>query len=62
MKTIEEVLAAFEMAALKAGLRRNTRRTYAGAIGEFSRLLKSQQIDGVQGYLDRVVIPFPKSA
>jgi site-specific recombinase XerD len=52
MKTIEEVLAAFEVAALKAGLRRNTRRTYAGTIEEFSGLLKSRQIDGVQGYLD----------
>ena len=52
MKTIEEVLHAFEVAALKAGLRRNTRRTYAGAIEEFSRLLKSGKISGPQGYFD----------
>ena len=52
MKTIEQVLVAFEVAALNAGLRRNTRRTYAGAIAEFSQLLKSGEISGPQGYFD----------
>lgn len=52
MKTTEEVLAAFENAALKAGLARNTRRTYAGTIREFSDMVKSGRVSGVQGYLD----------
>ena len=54
MKTTEEVLAAFETAALKAGLARNTRKTYAATIREFSDLLKSGRISGVQGYLDHL--------
>lgn len=52
MKTIDQVLAAFEIAALKAGLSRNTRRTYAGTIEEFTTLLKSGEITGPQGYFD----------
>lgn len=54
MKTIEQVLEAFEVAALKAGLRRNTRRTYAGTIAEFSQLLKTGAISGPQGYFDHL--------
>lgn len=52
MKTIAEVLAAFETAALKAGLARNTRKTYAPTIAEFVGMLKAGKITGVQGYLD----------
>jgi site-specific recombinase XerD len=52
MKTIEEVMNAFETAALNAGLMRNTRRTYARIIEEFSRMMKSKQINGVQDYLN----------
>ena len=33
MKTVQEVLEAFETAALKAGLARNTRKTYSFATG-----------------------------
>lgn len=54
MKTVEEVLAAFEIAALKAGLARNTRKTYAPIIAEFVALLKSKKITGVQDYLDHL--------
>jgi site-specific recombinase XerD len=54
MKTLEEVLAAFETAALKAGLARNTRKTYAPIIGEFVGLLKAGKINGVQDYLDHL--------
>jgi hypothetical protein len=67
MKTTEQVLASFESAALKAGLMRNTRKTYAATIREFSDLLKSGRISGVQGYLDhlateaaRNLIPFTR--
>jgi len=38
MKTIEEVMNAFEVAALNAGLMRNTRRTYSRTIEEFARM------------------------
>ena len=54
MKTIDQVLAAFEVAALKAGLARNTRKTYAPIIAEFVGLLKAGQITGVQDYLDHL--------
>jgi site-specific recombinase XerD len=54
MKTVAEVLAAFETAALKAGLARNTRKTYAPIIAEFVTLLKGGQITGVQDYLDHL--------
>ena len=52
MKTVSEVLAAFDSAALRAGLRRNTRKTYGPIIAEYVTLLKSGQISGVQGFLD----------
>jgi site-specific recombinase XerD len=52
MKSVEEVLAAYEIAALKAGQSRNTRNTYAGIIAEYVRLLHDGQITGVQGFLD----------
>jgi len=54
MKTLDEVLAAFEIAALKAGLARNTRKTYAPIIAEFVGLLKAGKINGVQDYLDHL--------
>jgi site-specific recombinase XerD len=54
MKTVEEVLAAYEIAALKAGQARNTRKTYAPIIGEFVTMLKAGQINGVQDYLDHL--------
>lgn len=54
MKTLEEVLAAFETAALKAGLARNTRKTYAPIIAEYVTLLKTGRITGVQDYLDHL--------
>jgi site-specific recombinase XerD len=54
MKSVQEVLEAFETAALKAGLARNTKRTYAATIGEFASLMRSKQIHGVQGYLDHL--------
>jgi site-specific recombinase XerD len=54
MKTTQEVLSAFENAALKAGLMRNTRKTYAATIREFSDMLKSGLVSGVQEYLDHL--------
>lgn len=54
MKTTQEVVAAFEIAALKAGLARNTCKTYAPVIAEFSRMMKSGEILGVQDYLDHL--------
>jgi site-specific recombinase XerD len=54
MKSVQEVLEAFETAGLKAGLARNTKRTYAATIGEFASLMRSKQIHGVQGYLDHL--------
>jgi site-specific recombinase XerD len=52
MKTVSEVLAAFETAALNAGLMRNTRRTYAATIEEFARMVKAGAIRGPQDYFD----------
>lgn len=52
MKTIAQVLESFEVEALKAGLSRNTRKTYAATIADFVNLLKSGKINGVQDYLD----------
>lgn len=52
MKTVAQVLEAFEIAALKAGLSRNTRKTYGPTIADFVGMLKSGQITGVQDYLD----------
>ena len=54
MKTVAEVLESFEIAALKAGLSRNTRKTYALIIAEFVAMLKAGEIVGVQGYLDHL--------
>jgi site-specific recombinase XerD len=54
MKTIEEVMRAFEVAALNAGLSRNTRRTYAATIAEFSTMMKNAQIAGVQDFLNHL--------
>lgn len=54
MKTVAQVLEAFEVAALKAGLARNTRKTYAPIIAEFVTLLKAGEITGVQDYLDHL--------
>lgn len=52
MKTVSEVLAFFETAALKAGLARNTRKTYGPIIAEYVGLLQDGKITGVQGFLD----------
>lgn len=52
MKSVDEVMAAFEAAALKAGLRRNTRKSYRAIIEEFARMLKDRRITGPQGYFD----------
>lgn len=54
MKTVAEVLAAFEIAALNAGLARNTRKTYAGTIHEFTTLLKAGKITGPQDYFNHL--------
>ena len=54
MKTVAQVLAAFEVAALKAGLARNTVKTYGPTIAEFVAMLKAGEITGVQGYLDHL--------
>jgi len=50
MKTVQDVLIAFETAALNAGLRRNTRISYAATIGEFTTMLKNGKITGPQDY------------
>lgn len=52
MKTVSDVLTAFELAALNAGLARNTRKTYAATIFEFSSMLKAGKIAGPQNYFD----------
>ena len=52
MKTVKQVLDAFEAAALNAGLSRNTRRTYSATIAEFSTMMKNGKITGVQEYLN----------
>jgi site-specific recombinase XerD len=54
MKTVTQVLEAFEVAALKAGLARNTRKTYAPIIADFVAMLKNGTITGVQDYLDHL--------
>ena len=54
MKTVAQVLEAFEIAALNAGLSRNTRKTYAPCIAEFVDLLKAGRVTGVQDYLDHL--------
>jgi site-specific recombinase XerD len=50
MKTTDQVLTAFQTAALAAGLSRNTIDTYGGTIKEFTDLLISRQITGPQDY------------
>ena len=45
-------MESFEISALKAGLARNTRKTYAPIIAEFVGMLKDGKIIGVQNYLD----------
>lgn len=52
MKTTAQVLEAFEIAALNAGLSRNTRRTYAATIQEFADMMKSGKITGPQDFFD----------
>ena len=52
MQPVAQVLEAFESAALRAGLRRNTRRTYASTISEYIEMLHANRITGVQDYLD----------
>jgi len=54
MKTVYEVLAAFEVCALNAGLKRNTRKSYRATIEEFSGLLKSGEIGGPQDYFNHL--------
>lgn len=54
MKTVKEVLAAYEIAALKAGQARNTQKTYAPIIAEYVALLHEGKIKGVQDYLDHL--------
>ena len=56
MKTVADVLAAFEVAALNAGLARNTRKTYAATILEFSTMLKCGEI------AERNIIPIRRPA
>jgi site-specific recombinase XerD len=54
MKTTAQVLAAFETAALNAGLMRRTRLSYAGTIAEYTDMLRARQITGVQDYLNHL--------
>lgn len=52
MKTVEEVVAAFRVAALKQPLRRNTVKSYEPIIREFTVMLIARKITGPQGYFD----------
>jgi len=54
MKTIQEVMHAFEIAALNAGLARNTRKSYASTILEFATMIKRGEITGPQGYFEHL--------
>jgi site-specific recombinase XerD len=54
MKSLADVLNAFEVAALNAGLSRNTRKTYAATIREFTVLLKEGKISGPQDYFEHL--------
>jgi len=54
MKTVQEAMQAFEVAALNAGLARNTRSTYASILGDFVTMMKSGKIRGVQDYLNHL--------
>jgi len=52
MKTTQQVLEAFEIAALNAGLMRRTRISYSRTIEEFSNMMKAGEITGVQEYIN----------
>lgn len=52
MKTLNQVMEAFEVAALNAGLARNTRKSYAPTIAEFTSMLMSGDISGPQEYFN----------
>lgn len=52
LKSVAEVEDAFEKAALNAGLRRNTRKSYRATICEFSAMLKTGEIRGPQDYFE----------
>jgi site-specific recombinase XerD len=52
MKSVDQVLAAFEISALNAGLSRNTRKSYAATIGHYTRMLQKREITGPQEYFD----------
>lgn len=54
MKSVAEVLAAFEISALNAGLSRNTRKSYAATIADYTRLLQERKITGPQEYFDHL--------
>jgi len=53
-KTVESVVAAFELASRQAGHSRNTRRTYLATVAEFTAMLQARRIDGPQGYFDHL--------
>lgn len=54
MKTVEEVLAAFELAMIEEKLSRNTRRTYSNTVAEFAGMMKRGEITGLQDYFDHL--------
>lgn len=66
MKTVADVLEAFEVEALNAGLMRNTRKTYAATIRETTELyLHTSGGKTVHSPLDtaaRNIIPIRKLA
>jgi site-specific recombinase XerD len=53
-KTVESVLAAFELASRQAGHSRNTLRSYLATVEEFTTMLHARQIDGPQAYFDHL--------
>lgn len=52
LKSVEEVVMAFKEAALNAGLRRNTWKSYGPTIYEFASMLKARSIRGPQDFFD----------
>jgi len=52
MKTLQEVITAYETAALNAGLSRNTRNSYGSIIADYTEMLISRKISGVQEYIN----------
>lgn len=54
MKSVDQVLKAFEVAALNAGLMPNTRDSYSATIREFASMLKAGLITGPQDYFDHL--------